>query len=92
MPREATDMTVADLNARSEQQWIVWGPCSGGVRSVLFCDGRMYTFADGDARDAGSCGIVEETVEEYAAGAGAEASVVAWLGSAGSAGRLPLPT
>lgn len=82
MAREAPDMTIERLNSKFEKQWTVSGPCSGGVRIVFFCEGRMYTFSDGDSRDAGSCGSVEETVAEYAQSA-AEPSVVAWLGSTG---------
>ena len=52
---------------------------------VHFCDGRLYTYSGGDARDEGSCGIVEETIAEYA-DSGGDPAVVAWLPSTG---RLP---
>ena len=77
-------MSLDDLTLRSEKQWTVWGPCSGGVRVVHFCDGRLYTYSGGDARDAGSCGIVEETIAEYM-DSGGDPDVVAWLQSTGHA-------
>jgi hypothetical protein len=82
MPAREADLSLDDLSTRSEKEWTVWGPCSGGVRIVFFCDGRLYTYSGGDARPADSAGIVEETISEYARST-AHPDVMAWLADAG---------
>jgi hypothetical protein len=60
-------MTLDEIHARAEKSWNVWGPCSGGVIVVYFCEGKLYTYYGGDARpaDDDAPNPVEESVEAY---------------------------
>ena len=78
-------MTLDDVHARAEKSWNVWGPCSGGVIVVFFCEGKLHTYHGGDARSADddAPNPVEETIEEYTRGGAGDAEVLAWLRATG---------
>jgi hypothetical protein len=71
-------MTIDELAAGSEMRWNVAGPDSGGVITVFFHGGRLYTYYGGDYRPADGDDIVEQSIEAYA-GSGADPDVLAWL-------------
>lgn len=77
-------MTLDEVHARAEKSWTVWGPCSGGVIVVFFCNGRLYTYYGGDARPADDDvpNPVEASVEDFAR-AGGNLEVLDWLRAAG---------
>ncbi|MEP7122774.1 MAG: hypothetical protein ABJE95_17750 [Byssovorax sp.] len=81
-------MTLDEVHARAEKSWNVWGPCSGGVIVVFFCEGKLFTYYGGDARSADddAPNPIEQTIEEYARGGGGDASVLDWLRATGHLG------
>lgn len=81
-------MTLDDVHARAEKSWNVWGPCSGGVVVVFFCEGKLYTYHGGDARSADddAPNPVEQTIEDYARAGGGDAEVLDWLRATGRLG------
>src|SRR4051794_16836601 len=79
----AVTKTLDEVHARAEKSWNVWGPCSGGVIVVFFCEGKLYTYYGGDARPADDApNPVEETVEDYIR-TGGHAEVIEWLRATG---------
>ena len=81
-------MTLDEVHARAEKSWNVWGPCSGGVIVVFFCEGKLYTYYGGDARpaDDDAPNPVEETIEDYARAGRGDAQVLDWLRATGRLG------
>ena len=71
-------MTLDTLVEESEMRWNVSGPSSGGVITVFFCRGRLYTYYGGDMRPADGPDIEEQSIADYAR-AGGDPDVLAWL-------------